>query len=129
MYAAFELESEANFEAVELPSTDYHNVQNSKEISSRVQQTRQLPNSQGVSGQSIDINEKFSGDANKKYSYIETYLIFKRILFNAFLVHWWELFFSDENLEDNSILDAFDSKDDDEPLDLEKVSKKQSISD
>ena len=75
MYAAFELESEANFEAVELPSTDYHNVQNSKEISSRVQQTRELPNSQGVSGQSIDINEKFSGDVNKKYSYIETYLI------------------------------------------------------
>ena len=119
MYAAFELESEANFEAVELPSTDYQNIQNSKEISSLVQQSRQLPNSQGVSGKSIDINEKFSGNANENF---DRFNDAEYLHFNAVSAQWWELFFSDENLEDNSILDASDSKNDDEPLDLEKVS-------
>ena len=66
MYAAFELESEANFELVELATTEYHNTQNSKVISDplvscRLQQTHPQKSAEGLSEQSIVINEKLPG--------------------------------------------------------------------
>ena len=66
MYAAFELETEANFELVELATTEYHNTQNSKVISDplvscRLQQTHPQKSAEGLSEQSIVINEKLPG--------------------------------------------------------------------
>ena len=66
MYAAFELESEANFETIELPATDHQNVQNPKEISnvllsSPVQEIHQMQNSRESSEQSLDITGGLSG--------------------------------------------------------------------
>ena len=66
MYAAFELESEANFETIELPANDYQNVQTPKEISnvllsSPVQEIHQMQNLRGSSEKSMDITEGLSG--------------------------------------------------------------------
>ena len=71
MYAAFELESEANFELVELATTEYHNTQNSKVISDplmscRLQQTHLQKSVEGLSEQSISINEKLPGKKTQK---------------------------------------------------------------
>ena len=77
MYAAFELESEANFELVELATTDYHNSQNSKVISDslvscRLQQTHVQKSAEGLSEQSILINEKLPGRKNEKFIITKT---------------------------------------------------------
>ena len=59
VYAAFELESDARFEAVELPTSEnHHNVQISNEISgssfsSPLQPTKQTKNSEGPSEQCV----------------------------------------------------------------------------
>ena len=66
MYAAFELESDANFELVELATNEYHNTQSSKVIadplvSSRVQPTHPQKSAEGLSEQSIVISDKYPG--------------------------------------------------------------------